>query len=153
MTALPGLIAALLRSAHSGRSHLARSRGLEPGSGYILKTLIANGPMRLTTLADQACVDASQVSRQSHLLIERGYLERVPDPTDGRASLLQVTSLGHEFHEHNRELQDGFFKRVFADWQPADQAEFERLLGRFIQDFNQEFTKLNSKPTTERTDD
>ena len=51
-------------------------------------------------------------------LVERGYMERVPDPTDGRAKLIVLTDLG------NVALQDAFDTIIGIE------AELEALLGR-----------------------
>lgn len=40
------------------------------------------------------------ISRAVHRMLKDGYLDRVPDPEDGRQSRLQITSAGRALHEH-----------------------------------------------------
>ncbi|MDC0114506.1 MarR family transcriptional regulator [Planktomarina temperata] len=40
------------------------------------------------------------ISRAVHRMLKDGYLERAPDPEDGRQSRLQITPAGRELHEH-----------------------------------------------------
>lgn len=49
---------------------------------------------RLTELAAQARVTKQTASTLADQLVRVGYLERVPDPTDGRARLLRLTPTG-----------------------------------------------------------
>jgi DNA-binding MarR family transcriptional regulator len=39
-------------------------------------------------------------------LEQRGYLERVPDPSDGRAKIIRLTERGHEAYGIGRQLID-----------------------------------------------
>ncbi|MBC7302967.1 MAG: MarR family transcriptional regulator [Nocardia sp.] len=55
---------------------------------------IGPGGTRLTDLAAQAQVTKQTASSLADQLIRAGYLERAPDPTDGRARLLRLTSTG-----------------------------------------------------------
>ena len=142
MSGFPSLLGQLMRAAHSGKAHLAHSQGLEPGGFFILGKIIANGPIRSAALAEMAFVDASLVSRQTQQLVAKGYVERVADPTDGRASLLRVTDAGREFHELQHGVQCSFFDRVFKDWSTADRSDLERLLTRLVADLNHELSNL-----------
>ncbi|MFI6224721.1 MarR family winged helix-turn-helix transcriptional regulator [Nocardia salmonicida] len=49
---------------------------------------------RLTDLAAQAQVTKQTASALADQLVRAGYLERVPDPSDGRARLLRLTPTG-----------------------------------------------------------
>jgi DNA-binding MarR family transcriptional regulator len=49
---------------------------------------------RLTTLAERAQVTKQLMSYFVNLLVEMGYVQRVADPTDGRARLVQFTERG-----------------------------------------------------------
>lgn len=50
--------------------------------------------LRLTELADKAGITKQAMSELVADLERRGYLERVPDPTDGRAKLVRFTDRG-----------------------------------------------------------
>ena len=49
------------------------------------------GPHRSNALAEAVHSDPSTVSRQIAALVKVGYVERRPDPADGRACLLAAT--------------------------------------------------------------
>lgn len=64
-------------------------------------------------LGRQLCLEKSSVSRIVAQLVTRGWVERVADQGDGRASLLRLTSAG---------------RQAFVDLARARAAKFDRLL-------------------------
>ena len=62
---------------------------------YALETLVANGPMRLSALAERVFLDKSTTSRVVNALGRKGYVEQRADATDGRAMLISATRSGH----------------------------------------------------------
>jgi len=59
---------------------------------------------RLTDLAERAHMTKQSVGEVTSDLEERGYLERVPDPRDGRAKIIRLTDRGREAQAVGREL-------------------------------------------------
>ena len=51
---------------------------------------------RLTELAERARMTKQSVGEVTTDLEQRGYVERVPDPADGRAKIIRLTDRGHE---------------------------------------------------------
>lgn len=142
VTAIAGLVAALTRTVHSGRSRLSRSRGIEPGAGFLLGKLVEHGDLRASDLTAHACVDAAVVSRQLKSLISNGLVQRIPDPLDGRAAVLQLTDAGRALHTSHSQLQTYFYESVFKDWSKQDRAEFEKLFERFVSDMTREIQNM-----------
>jgi DNA-binding MarR family transcriptional regulator len=70
-------------------------------------TRIPAGGIRLTELAAQAGVSKQAMAELVDELVAKGYLERVPDPADGRAKLLVMAPRGAASHEVTL--------RIFAD--------------------------------------
>ncbi len=107
---------------------------LDPGTIWLLKTLGAQGPMRVTELAGITNLDTSTVSRHVAQLDRSGMVERTPDPDDRRAHRIKLTDQGSET------LQDAFgrrralLSRGIGTWDPADVAQLGDLLGRFVKD-------------------
>ena len=64
---------------------------LAPASYLLLGFLAAEGPVRSSVVVEKLGVDKGAVSRQVQHLEELGLVERMPDPADGRASLLGAT--------------------------------------------------------------
>ncbi len=65
---------------------------LSPGSAAALGTLVRCGPMRLGDLAAAERVTAPTMSRIVTQLEKGGYIQRAPDPIDGRAHVLSATA-------------------------------------------------------------
>jgi DNA-binding MarR family transcriptional regulator len=61
---------------------------------------------RLTELAERAHMTKQSVGEVTSDLEARGYLERVPDPTDGRAKIIRLTERGREAQAIGRGLID-----------------------------------------------
>ncbi len=41
----------------------------------------------------------NSISRAVHRMLTEGYLDRTPDPDDGRQAMLRITPKGRKFHE------------------------------------------------------
>jgi DNA-binding MarR family transcriptional regulator len=70
-------------------------------------TRVPAGGVRLTDLAAQAGVSKQAMAEMVDELVAKGYLQRVPDPSDGRAKLLVMAPRGAASHEVTL--------RIFAD--------------------------------------
>jgi DNA-binding MarR family transcriptional regulator len=62
---------------------------------------------RLTELAERAHMTKQSVGEVATDLETRGYVERVPDPADGRAKIIRLTERGHEAQALGIELIAG----------------------------------------------
>jgi DNA-binding MarR family transcriptional regulator len=92
------------------------------------------GPQRLSTIADWSQLDRSSASRQLTELTDRGLVERLDDPQDGRARLLQLTELGSELLARVVAQRNDFFRHALRDWSDTDIAELHLLLHRLNDD-------------------
>ena len=61
-----------------------------------LTWLAADGPVTQKHLADHAATDPMMTSQVLRALEERGLLQRMPHPADGRARALAVTTSGRD---------------------------------------------------------
>ena len=61
---------------------------------------------RLTDLAERAHMTKQTVGEVATELERRGYLERAPDPSDGRAKIIRLTERGREAQALGREIID-----------------------------------------------
>ncbi|GAA2868236.1 winged helix DNA-binding protein [Pseudonocardia halophobica] len=73
---------------------------------------IAPGGSRTTELAEQAGITKQSASFLVDQLERAGYVERVPDPADGRARLVRVAERGARSVEVSR----GIVAEVEAEW-------------------------------------
>jgi len=109
---LPGL----LQLAHDvfdrelyPRMHAAGYGDLRPGHGCVFGTITPEGD-RLTVLAERANLTKQAVGEVVSELERAGYVERVPDPEDGRAKIIRLTergeaawTLGHSYLDEIRQ--------------------------------------------------
>jgi DNA-binding MarR family transcriptional regulator len=91
----------LVRLLREFRADLAAPRA-EAGYGDIrdphmqIFGNVRDGGIRLTELAERASLSLAATSELVNDLVELGYLERRPDPADGRAKLIDLTKRGRE---------------------------------------------------------
>ena len=118
----------------SGRYAPPDGEGLERAAYRLLAALVVEGPRRSGALAALVHSDPSTVSRQVAALVRVGYLERVADPEDGRATLVAATALGQAVFERHRRKRTEYLAAITADWATGDVETLSDLLGRFALD-------------------
>ena len=67
---------------------------ITPSQSSALSRIEQSGPVRLGSLAELEGTTAATMSRVIDSLADRQLIERVPDPDDGRASLVRLSSQG-----------------------------------------------------------
>jgi DNA-binding MarR family transcriptional regulator len=121
-----------------GVGRLMRQRGqgetLDSGSFWLLKSLAASGPLRVTDLAVCANLDASTVSRHVAQLHGAGLIERTPDPLDGRAQRVKLSDAGIARIEAALRSRRALLEKALGSWDPRDLEELGQLLTRFAAD-------------------
>jgi DNA-binding MarR family transcriptional regulator len=116
---------------HAGVRSGADGFGLERSTFMLLGRVAGDGPVRLSTLAADLCVDLSVVSRQVAALESAGLVSRTGDPSDRRASLIAVTTTGEEVFTRKRDRFLSVLRGILSDWTSTERQEFARLFGRF----------------------
>jgi DNA-binding MarR family transcriptional regulator len=100
-----------------------------------LKSLLENGPQRVTTLAVQERVAQPTMSVIVKRLGQRGLVERRVDPADGRATLVAITEAGVETLRERSELRSRWFATrlacLDADARRAVADAVEKLMDTF----------------------
>ena len=91
---------ALARLSRRLRRH--ELAGLTPTQLAALATIGKSGPMRLGDVAAAEGVAPSTLTRLVMALEDSGYVRRLPDPTDARASMLAITPRGTDALERIR---------------------------------------------------
>ncbi|KRF15453.1 hypothetical protein ASG90_12225 [Nocardioides sp. Soil797] len=104
---------------------------LERSSYGILCLLADEGPQRLGAIATAFRLDPSTITRQVQAVVRLGLAEKSVDPSDRRASLLDLTELGSsavsEARNHRREMLD----RLLSEWSTDEREQFLTSLQRF----------------------
>jgi DNA-binding MarR family transcriptional regulator len=85
---------------------------LRPGHGCVFGNIDPDMGSRLTELAERANMTKQSVGEVTSDLEQRGYLERVADPNDGRAKIIRLTPQGRDAYWIGRRLID----EVEAEW-------------------------------------
>jgi DNA-binding MarR family transcriptional regulator len=87
-----GLRVAIVRIQRQLRA--SSSSDITPSQSSALARIEQDGPLRLGALAELEGTTAATMSRVIDSLSDSGLIERVPDPHDGRASLVRLSAEG-----------------------------------------------------------
>ena len=101
----------------------------------ILSALHKAGPVRLSSLARLADLEAPLISREIRDLAEGGYVWRRADPTDGRAGIVELTAQGEVAYQAYRGATDEIIAQTFAEWNGNDLRSLRDQLERVADDF------------------
>ncbi len=102
------------------RDALPEGASLDRAGYWLLVRISGRAPMRLSELADSVELDLSTVSRQMTNLVASGLVVKVPDPEDGRASLLSLSDRGWTVLEAVSEARRQVLAETVADWTEAE---------------------------------
>ncbi len=100
----------------------------------LLAHLTQLGPVRVSDLADIACLSPSTVSRHLTELEEAGHVSRVTDENDKRAVLLKVTPSGTALVEETRAHRVSAMTTALDSWSAADINTMSVLMRRLASD-------------------
>ncbi|WUD70413.1 MarR family winged helix-turn-helix transcriptional regulator [Streptomyces sp. NBC_00510] len=84
--------------------HLFRDLGLHPGHELLMMHLWDTGPLRQSDLAAAFDTDSASMNRTVQRLERAGFVRRRPDPSDGRATLVETTPAGMALRRQVEEL-------------------------------------------------
>lgn len=127
----------LFRMAGRAKSQMAEGHSVEWSTFVVLAPLMECGPQRSSALAEMVHLDPSRVSRMISHSIDRGLVDRRPDPADGRAAILHVTSDGKRVFEELSRRRDEYFASVVAHWSESDRRTLTALLSRLASDLGE----------------
>jgi DNA-binding MarR family transcriptional regulator len=123
-----GRAAARLRSERSGVE-------LSRAGVAILAALVQRCGLRLNALAELADAEPAIVTREMRLLTAQGFVRSQPDPSDGRARIVNITPAGKTAFTRYRDAIDEIIADTFSAWNAGDLATLRRLLRRVADDF------------------
>ena len=106
-----------------------------PSYGWaLLVPLERDGEQRCSDLAASAGIDVSVASRQVAALERAGYVERRPDPRDGRATLLRLSGSGAAALASTRAVRDDWAASALARWDEDEALRLSELVERLVDD-------------------
>ena len=100
----------------------------------IISALHASGPVRLSHLSDLTDLEAPLVSREIARLCEGGYVKRAADPTDGRATIVELSAKGRKAYTSYRRATDDIVVEAFGAWKAAELRTLADYLERVVHD-------------------
>lgn len=137
----------LTRARRHGRAVAEAGVDIDRASVPLLRLLAETpDPLRPGELAAQLEVEAPHITRQVQRLEQAGYVERIPDPTDGRATRIRITLSGREAVDAIRAVNRRWMQEALADWTPEDLKLLAALNHRMIDDFLTHGQKINAFP-------
>lgn len=128
-----------MQSVSQMRAHeeLLRVAGvrLDRAGAALLYKLRRHGdvPCRVSSLAALLGVDTPTVTRKVQQLERLGFVAREPDPGDGRASLIRLTSSGQDALDRVLGAHRDRLTRVFEGWKEEEIRRFAAVLDRFAE--------------------
>jgi DNA-binding MarR family transcriptional regulator len=137
-TALTQELTRHARLLHAMKASMASlvPEGLDPAAFPLLLTLTRCGPRRQGELAEMSMLDPSTVSRYVGQLARAGYVERRPDPQDGRAVQIAASDAGTRVARELGTRRQETIVSALASWDPADIATLVTLLARLNDDLD-----------------
>ncbi len=93
---------------------------ITPSQASALARIEQDGPLRLGALAELEGTTAATTSRVIDSLSDRNLIERVPDPLDGRASLVQLSPEGGALVHELRTNYTEALRNALSELTPAE---------------------------------
>ncbi|HEV3391622.1 MAG TPA: MarR family transcriptional regulator [Solirubrobacteraceae bacterium] len=112
------------RSAALSRLFLTRTSVCVSRTEVGVMRTLRDGPRRITELATEERVTQPAITLLVNRLEERGWVKRVPDPSDGRAVLVSLTPVGEEVFER---LRAEYRALLHEEMATLDDSEVETL--------------------------
>ena len=98
----------------------ARAAGLTPTRISVLLTVVREGPIRLSDLAEAEGINPTQLSRAIAHLVETGLVERSADEGDRRAAWLKPTGAGRRLTDRIRRERTDALNLALEGLSPDD---------------------------------
>jgi DNA-binding MarR family transcriptional regulator len=92
----------------------------------------AGSSLSVSGVAAAIGVDQPRASRLVQEGVERGLVRRVPDPSDARRALIQLTSAGRSQLEELRSHRRSAVETALAGFTPEEARTFAALFDRFV---------------------
>ncbi|MDI3419218.1 MarR family winged helix-turn-helix transcriptional regulator [Streptomyces luteolus] len=126
----PGHLARRLQQAHTLLWHTVVSEDVTSPQFAVLNALVGEGGMDQRSVGERVGLDRSTVAEVIRRLVDRGLLDKVRDPKDGRRSVLHATDEGRRVHRRLSPRTARMNQIFLAPLNPDEQSTFLELLQR-----------------------
>lgn len=106
--------------------------GLQPKHVGVLKTVAERGPQSQKSIGEALEIDRTTMVQLADTLERLGLVERKPDPSDRRASLVCLTVEGLEALARASKLVEDGEAELLGSLSPEDRLTFRRLVVRAL---------------------
>ena len=111
-----------------GYDAVKREFGLSRGE-YLLLLCLSHFPvLTAQDVAKMTRRPRNSISRAVHRMLDEGYIDRAPDPDDGRQARLTITQKGREMQMRVEKILKAREDEVYAALDTADHADLDRIL-------------------------
>nr|WP_238350685.1 MarR family transcriptional regulator [Kribbella shirazensis] len=125
----------LTQSAAQAHRIVAESFAAGGARGYhfrLLATLVEFGPASQADLGRRSSIDRSDVVAALNELEADGYVERSPDPADGRRNVITITTAGKRHYRRLTNLVGKAQEEIFAPLSATDRTRLTTILGKLL---------------------
>ncbi len=125
----------LTQTAMHAQRIVGEAFAAENARGYhfrLLATLVEFGPASQAALGRHSGIDRSDMVASVNELAAAGYVERSPDPSDGRRNIISLTAAGRRRHRQLGELVASIQDEVFAPLSAAERDALAGLLAKVL---------------------
>ena len=136
----------LMKLLQAMRQHAPRIHPAVDATAYPILFNLAAEPRRVSVLAEVVHSDVSTVSRQVSTLEVHGLVDKVSDPADGRAQVVQLSEEGTRLLARIQQSRTEWFRELMGDWTPEEASDFAGHLERFGADLERHRKNL-ANPT------
>lgn len=109
---------------------VARDSGLSPQQNHAVEIIGESGRIRMKPLAEKLGVRTGTLTVMIDRLQKAGYVQRQPDPTDGRAFNVVLTGSGEEAYRRHHQLHENLTLDIVGCLDGGEQEQFTNLLQR-----------------------
>ena len=118
--------------AHLYENMVAGLDGVDATTYPVLSGVARWQPVSATNLALEIGIDRTATTRYASRLQQAGLIDRVPDPTDARATLIRLTAAGERVVATMRERLVDHLETATADWPESEAQQFASALERLV---------------------
>lgn len=113
-----------------------RSFDVTPVQYAVLSMLYHDKPLDQVSVAAEVGIDRNNAADVIRRLERRGFVERIPSPTDRRAKVSRITAAGRRFVEEAHGAMERAQDRLVSSLPPADAERLVELLRKVMIDNN-----------------
>jgi MarR family transcriptional regulator, lower aerobic nicotinate degradation pathway regulator len=125
----------LTQTAMHAQRIISEAFAADNARGYhfrLLATLVEFGPASQAALGRHTGIDRSDIVASVNELAAAGYVERSPDPSDGRRNIITLTATGRRRHRQLGDLVATIQDEVFAPLSASERDTLAALLAKVL---------------------